>query len=247
MVSYFYADSVEGRGMKKLYIANWKSNKNFQQSTAWITEFCKKIAPHVLQKDYDKEIVIAPSFPSIAGVNYFIGSQKMSDYLLLGSQDISAYPAGAYTGAVSAINLQDSGVKYAIVGHSERRKYFHETHQDIALKIEQCLENSIQPILCIDADQAAEQFVHISDEIRSKIILAYEPIEYIGGTETQPVEDVLKVVKEFQSRYSPKQVIYGGSVNADSVTPFLEHDEISGFLVGGASLEVESFISLLQK
>ena len=231
--------------MKKLFIANWKSNKNFQQSTAWITDFSKQIAPHLLQKDFQKEIVIAPAFPAIAGVNYFIGSQKMSDQLFLASQDISPFPAGAYTGAVSAINLQDSGVKYAIVGHSERRKYFHETHQEIANKIDQCLENSIQPILCIDADQAAEQFTHISDDLRSKIIIAYEPIEYIGGTETQPVDKILNVIKEFKQLYSPKQIIYGGSVNADSITPLLAHDEIEGFLVGGASLEVEKFIQIV--
>ena len=232
--------------MKKLFIANWKSNKNFEQSSAWITEFAKQVSPYIAQADFQKEIVIAPSFPVIAGVNYFISSQKMSNNILLASQDISSYPAGSYTGAVSAVNLQDLNIKYAIVGHSERRKYFHESHQDVALKIEQCLENSIQPILCIDADQAAEQFTHIPDEQRSKIILAYEPVEYIGGTETQPVNQILKVIQEFKESYSPKQIIYGGSVNAESITPMLEHDEISGFLVGGASLEVESFLALIR-
>lgn len=231
--------------MKKLYIANWKSNKNFEQSTAWITEFSKQIAPHLLQKDFEKEIVIAPSFPAIPGVNYFIGAQKMKDHLFLASQDISPFPAGSYTGAVSAVNLQDSGVKYVIVGHSERRKYFHETHQDIANKIDQCLENNLTPIMCVDADIMSEQFSHLTDEVRKKIIVAYEPVDYIGGTETQPVDEALKVVQEIIERYSPMRVIYGGSVNSDSITPFLKHDKISGFLVGGASLKVESFVDLL--
>lgn len=227
--------------MKKLFVANWKSNKNREEVEKWMDKFSEFMARQQAADSFNSTVVICPPMPFVELVSKKMKDESVFKNVFLGVQDMSQFPAGSYTGAVSARNLEGFNVQYAIIGHSERRKYFHETHQEIANKIDQCLENSIQPIMCIDADQMHEQFSHLADDVKKKTTVAYEPIKYIGGTETQPADEAVRVIREIIDRYSPKQVIYGGSVNPDSIAPFLHHDEVAGFLIGGASLKAESF------
>ena len=220
--------------MTKLIIANWKSNKN-KNSTK---EFLENFEKNNFKSIKNKKAIFAPP----ANLLYLFKDIKNID---LAIQDISSYPSGSYTGAVSAKNLEDFNIKYAIVGHSERRRYFHETNQDIANKVAQCIENNIIPILCIDEDDISAQATAIPEKYLDKIIVAYEPLEAIGSGNNASVEQVLKVSAKIKKSFTDKtQIVYGGSVNADNIKDYLEICD--GVLVGGASLEAESFVDLLR-
>jgi triosephosphate isomerase len=231
--------------MSKLMIANWKSNKNLKETELWFSSFEKKLETLVALDKLHYEVVIAPPMPFIFSVKNSLEKSPLHQSVSLGIQDISAYPAGSYTGAVSGANLENLNVKYAIVGNSERRKYFHETSQDIALKVDQCLENGITPVVCVDRGQIQTQSDLIHSNKREKIVVAYEPIEHIGTGVSQDVSEVLEVIKEIGNSFSGSRIIYGGSVNRDNIAQYLPKSEIEGFLVGSASLDAEHFVDLM--
>lgn len=211
----------------KYIIANWKSNKNLAEATKWFNEF--KLNPST-----DNKVILAPAFPFLGLVN-----QLKPANLEVAVQDISPFPAGAYTGAVSSLNLQGLNVKYAIVGHSERRRYFHERHQDVANKVSECLANDITPIVCVDDEYIFDQAHGIEEKYLHKCIVAYEDLAAIGTGDNTPLESVLKVQELIRSVFGQVPVIYGGSVNPGNVKPYLENTD--GVLVGGASLDPDKF------
>ena len=232
--------------MKKLYVANWKSNKSRKDIEKWIDDFEEKRKINLALNKDDRKIVLCPPMPSIMFVSNRLLNQKLNQNVYLGVQDISPYPAGSYTGAVSTRNLEGFNVRFAIVGHSERRKYFHENSQDVANKVDQCLENNITPIICVDRNEIENQAVKIDAEKRKKIIVAYEPVEYIGTGTAQNVNEVLEVIAEVKKAFGNEtKVLYGGSVNPDNIEQFRSRDEIDGFLIGSASLDVEKFLDLI--
>lgn len=231
--------------MSKLFIANWKSNKNREEVDKWMDSFEEEIKPMVALNKLTHEIVVCPPMPSLMSVSNRLLNKQLFSQVSLGVQDISAYPAGSYTGGVSAPNLVGFNVRYAIVGHSERRKYFKENSQDVAMKIEQCLENEIVPIVCVDRHEVAAQASLIDATSRKRIIVAYEPIEHIGTGHSQPVDEVLTVFQEIKTAFGDVKIMYGGSVNPDNINQYLPHHEIQGFLVGSASLSVSTFINLI--
>ena len=218
----------------KLIVANWKSNKNREGAARWIREFGSE------GRGQRVKVVICPAFPSVSIVSDFLKEKKI-DNVFLGVQDISQFQAGAYTGAVSAQNLVGFDVSYAIIGHSERRRYFNETVQIVAQKIGQCLENDIQPILCLDGDQIQQQAMVLDEKIFDQLIIAYEPIEFIGTGKSQSIKEVLAVVRRIRQAFGQVKVLYGGSVDEISAATYLLSDELDGVLVGGASLDVDRF------
>ena len=126
----------------KYVIANWKSNKSRGEAENWMDGF-ENIKVQSASQQTDVKTIICPPMPSLMFVsNKLLDREKFAN-VHLGVQDISPFPAGKYTGAVSARNLDGFGVAYAIVGHSERRQFFHETHQDVANKVAQCVDNGI--------------------------------------------------------------------------------------------------------
>jgi triosephosphate isomerase len=170
----------------------------------------------------------------------------ISQKVAVGIQDISAYPAGSYTGAISGANLSGFNVKYCIVGHSERRKYFHESLEDIAKKVDQCLAEQITPIVCVDRQEIKFQADLIESSQYKKIIVAYEPVEYIGVGVAQDVAEVVQVINEIKKVFGEATIIYGGSVNADNVSEFSGQNEIEGYLVGSASLDAGQFAHIVK-
>lgn len=220
--------------MKKLFVANWKSNKNQEEVNLWMDSF----KPYI---SLEQEVVIAPSYPFLSLVGDKI---KDREDIYLAAQNLSAFPAGSYTGEVCARNLEGLGVKYVILGHSERRRYFKESHQDVANKISLALNNGIIPIVCVDHDYLENQAQLIDPELLSKCVVAYEPLAAIGTGEVAPVDKVEKVVKEIKSVFGKVPVLYGGSVDPDNIAPFLKITD--GVLVGGSSLDAAVFGELLQ-
>ena len=228
------------KSMSKLIIANWKSEKSVEQTQQWLDKFSES-----LQHPMPEGIVILPPMPSVA-----IAIAELHEFSLLGDitvgvQDISPFPAGSYTGAVSPQNLANLGVQYALVGHSERRRHFHETHQDVAKKVEQSLANGITPIVCVDKEYLDAQASAIEKKLLQECIVAYEPLSAIGSGQNEDVGTVKETIREIKRAFGDVKVLYGGSVNHSNVQEYLLVAD--GVLVGSASLDVYEFLALIEK
>ena len=213
--------------MRFLLTATFKSNKLKEDVVSWVRD----VTPHAPSS---LSLVVAPSFPHLSLV---------SSPLVLAAQDVSPFPPGSYTGAVNADQLKDFGVTYCLVGHSERRKYFHETPVEIANKVDLLLGVGITPILCLSKSDLAPQLSALTCNILSPIY-CYEPPADIGGTDTAPLEDIVGTVGEFKKIIGEQaRVMYGGSVNAGNAVPLIPH--VSGLLVSTACLNLKSFIDII--
>ena len=183
-----------------------------------------------------------------------------------GSQDVSAHASGAFTGEISAAMLHDLGCRFAIVGHSERRQYHHETDALVADKAQAALACGITPIVCVgetlterEAGQTEEvvkrqlaAVIHTNGQCISEIVLAYEPVWAIGTgktaspAEAQAVHAVLRAqLKAGNDQFAGVRILYGGSMNAANAASLLEQPDIDGGLIGGASLKAADFLTII--
>lgn len=226
--------------MSKLIIANWKSNHTLESAQDWL----KQVNQFLADEEPNLQPVLAPPFPLISGLQNLV----MSSQLQLAVQDISPYEAGSYTGAVSTANLIGLPVDYAIVGHSERRRYFGEIDEMEADKVQQCLTADITPVLCVDEPYLKSQAKALKQTgvqlPGAKLIAAYEPLSAIGTGENADFKQVQQVVKKIKKEYGDVRVIYGGSVDAVNIAGYLAVTD--GVLVGGASLGADYFIELMR-
>jgi triosephosphate isomerase (TIM) len=225
--------------MKKLILANFKSNKSIEEAESWLKSFVDGFDKNILDQF---DVSIAPSYVSL--LPFFVGLQDSKIGATLSVQDISAYPAGSYTGAVGLQNLSELDIKYAIVGHSERRRYFNEDHQLVARKVEQAVAGNITPIICVDESYLEEQLSIISDENMSKSIVAFEPVEAIGSGNNADLGTVKSVCDRVKKLNSEVGFIYGGSVDDSNVAEYLI--ETDGVLVASASLDADNFLKLIK-
>lgn len=218
----------------KMIIANFKSNKNKTEITEWVAEFSK------LSIQTSAQIVLCPPLPYL-----YAFDDICTGNIALGVQDVSPYPAGAYTGAIGTHNLDGLNIQYAIIGHSERRKYFHETSSDIAKKVKECLASGIIPIVCVTKDEVNETANALDESEKSKCIVAFEPIEHIGTGESDTLANILETKKWVTTAFGSVPYIYGGSVNTHTDPALLTSKDISGFLVGSATLNAQTFGELV--
>ena len=223
----------------KYLIANWKANKNIATAKEWLAQisFSANFSPS------STEIIIAPPYSLLPVLAEEIAKRQLP--IKLAVQDLSPFPAGAYTGEVSAVNLQGLNIQYAILGHSERRRYFAESDQLIANKVAQALENSIKPILCLDDDYIVSQAAALEKKYLSQIIAAYENRSAIGTGRNQPLETVREYRELIRQAFGSIPVLYGGSVRSDNVIDYWQ--ELDGVLIGGASLDARQFQQILQR
>lgn len=218
---------------KKLYIANWKSHKTKQETV----EFFDYLRENLKKIDLsDKEIIIAPPFTLLAKCHYLISEYKLP--VKLAAQNVSSYPEGAYTGEINAKQIREFA-DFVIVGHSERRKYLHENENDIENKIREAKEAGLIVIQCIQDEN--------SIIYKNADIIAYEPPSAIGTGSPDDPSHVAKVFEKIKEEGYTSPVLYGGSVTPQNISDFLAIDTLSGFLIGGASLQAKSFISLLSQ
>ena len=247
---------------KPLIIANWKIALDHEESVV----LANKIANSQGQFAELVHLVICPSATSLDAVGKAFGETPQVE---LGGQNSFYEEQGAYTGEVSVRALKQLGAKYVIVGHSERRKYFHETNEDVARKTKCILKEGLIPVVCIGETyeerqrQQAEVIVseelqaaleHVSLEANQHIIISYEPIWAIGtGQAIEPEQARLmgmvihqKIVDMFPQRTLKNlRVLYGGSVDASNVRQFVDDRVLSGVLVGGASQRFQDLQSLV--
>lgn len=210
-------------------IANWKSNKNIAEALDWISQ----VGPQIPKRD-ELKVVICPTFSALAEVKKAITVGNFP--LLLGSQDLSPFGTGAYTGEEPA-KLLNQLINLAILGHSERRQNFGETDEMVAKKTQQALEDGITPLVCVQDENTA-----VPEGCQ---LIAYEPVWAIGNGHPDTPENANKIAGLLKEKYGQNlEVLYGGSVNSDNVKGFISQENISGVLVGNASLDPDEFVKI---
>ena len=220
---------MAGLAEKNIWIiANWKSNKTIAEALDWVST----VGPKLPMQD-NLKIVVCPTFSALSEVKQAITVGNFS--LMVGSQDLSPFPNGPYTGEESAAILKQF-INLAIIGHSERRKNFNETDEMIAKKVRQALESEIIPLVCVQGQQTPVHGVNL---------IAYEPIFAIGTGNPDTPENANKVAGSFR-RSADIEVLYGGSVTSENVKSFITMENINGVLVGNASLDPEEFIKIVE-
>ena len=252
--------------MKKQLIAgNWKMNGSFGANKILLDE----ILAGIKVGTPSCQIAVCVPFPYLAQVQDYQGRSRDADgayQLSLGAQDVSAHELGAFTGEVSAAMLKQFGVRYAIVGHSERRQYHGESDAVVAVKAQRALAAGITPIVCVgetlDEREAGgteevvkrqlAAVIHTNGHCISEIVVAYEPVWAIGTGKTaspqeaQQVHAVLRAQLQAATEHADRVCIaYGGSMNAANAAQLLSQPDIDGGLVGGASLKPADFLTII--
>lgn len=216
---------------KRIYVANWKSHKTKGEAIDFFDLIKKRESEIDLS---DKEIIIAPPFTLLFKCRYLVDKYNLS--ISLSAQNVSPFPEGAYTGEVNAKQLKEMA-EYVIVGHSERKKYFNEKQIDIENKVRESLEVGLKVIQCVQDENDVI--------VKGVELVAYEPPSAIGTGNPDSPEHIEEVFDKILEDNSDVKVLYGGSVDPKNIRDFKKIDKLSGFLIGGASLPADSFISLL--
>ena len=221
------------------FVANWKSNKTLQEAREYMEALQLSDLPS------STHVIICPPFPYLFPL-VDIATEKHLP-VAFGVQDLSLFPFGAYTGAITGGMIKDTA-RYAIVGHSERRNYFHETNQDVANKVRTAFESGITPIVCVDEPYMESQLAFFTSDECKKMIVAYEPLSAIGsGIPDSPdhADQIAAKIQQVSEVEIP--VLYGGSATPESVQSFVAMPHIAGVLVGGASLNASTWSDLVHR
>lgn len=245
--------------MRKAILAgNWKMYK----TNAEAAQFMQDAA--VLTASEDLEFVICAPFTTLGALTELAAHTPIK----IGAQNMHHSEQGAFTGEISPIMLKHLGVQYVIVGHSERRTYFHEDNAFIAAKVKAAFQHSLIPILCVGEtlmqyeanetevvvrEQTETALQGLSSEQVKQLVVAYEPVWAIGTGKTASAQDANHVIGyirqiiagQFDSTVADQvRILYGGSVKPENIAQFMAESDIDGALVGGASLAFESFKEL---
>jgi len=241
---------------KKLIAGNWKMNGSIEGNDALVRAIVAGLA------DARCLAAVCVPAPYLAQVQVL----RQGGALELGAQDVSAHEQGAYTGETSAAMLKEFGVRYAIVGHSERRQYHGETDTLVAEKARAALAHGITPIVCVGETLAEREagrteevvkrqlaaVIHLNGHCISEIVVAYEPVWAIGTGKTatpeqaQQVHAVLRAQLRAATGHSERvHILYGGSMNAGNAASLLAQPDIDGGLIGGASLKAPDFLQII--
>ena len=251
---------------QNLVAGNWKMNLDYQAGLALVSEITNMVADEATGPQAP-QVVICPPSPFLAGIGKLLPA---GGRFHLGAQNCHQKESGAYTGEVSARMLQSVGCEYVILGHSERRQYFHEDDELLSQKVEAALAAGLQPIFCVgeslDTREADETFdfigrqleqglFHLSNEEFDRVIIAYEPIWAIGTGRTatsQQAQDVHAFIRERLARAYDAQaalnttILYGGSANAQNARELFAQPDVDGGLIGGASLKSRDFTEIIK-
>lgn len=217
--------------MKKTIIGNWKSNKNEKEALQWL----EVVGPGIMRIE-NLEISIAPQFSLLNLLNKEIKDEHYQ--LSLSAQDVSPFEEGSYTGEVSAKSLTGL-IKYVLIGHSERRKYFGETDEMIVQKVKMALKYGLIPIVCISNLKQARHF--------DTNHILYEPLFAIGSGESDTPEHANQMARKIKETLGEStNVLYGGSVDSENVISFVLQSQVDGVCVGGASLNPQEFLKIIE-
>jgi triosephosphate isomerase len=238
--------------VRKIIIAgNWKMHKTQAESLAFVEQFKSEIK----ETKEGREIILCAPFTSLTVLSKHLHGSR----IMLGSQNVHWETEGAYTGEISGEMLTEIGVKYVIVGHSERRQYFGETDETVNLRLKAAQKYALRPILCVGETKTQKDAGETEDIIinqlkenlvgidQSNLVIAYEPIWAIGTGDTCESSEANRVIGIIRQQLDNKNVSiqYGGSVKPGNIDEIMAQPEIDGALVGGASLSPSDFARLV--
>jgi triosephosphate isomerase len=245
---------------KKIVAGNWKMNKTVEEAIALVEGLKIELAGVT-----GVEAVVCPPFTALKSVSDLIADTEIK----LGCQNMSDQDGGAYTGEVAPAMLKELFVKYVILGHSERREYYGETDAIVNSKVKKALEQNLRPIVCVgeklEDREAGKTETVVEEQVRGSladitaaqfenVVVAYEPVWAIGTGKTatiDQVEEVHEYVRSLMTKLfgnelaSNTRILYGGSVKPDNIKELMELDNVDGALVGGASLDPDTFIKIV--
>ena len=252
-------------GRKPLMAGNWKMNLNHLEAIALV----QKLAYTLSDKDYEAvEVAVLPPFTHIRSIQTMVDGDRLR--IGYGAQDLSPHDSGAYTGDIGGPMLAKLGCTYVAVGHSERREYHAETDEVVNAKVQAAVRNGLVPILCVgeqlDVRREGGQVAHTTAQLRAALadvpadkartlVVAYEPVWAIGTGEVATPDDAQEVCAELRTTLAELytgdladgvRILYGGSVKPDNIAGIMSQSDVDGALVGGASLSVEDFASIVR-
>lgn len=247
--------------MRTPFIAgNWKMNKNIKDAVELIIGLKRELG------DAKIDIAVCPPFTTLSDARDIL----LDTGIKLGAQNLFWEDSGAYTGEVSANMLKDAGCEIVIIGHSERRKYFNETNENVNKKIKAALKTGLTPIVCVGEtleqreqnktldvvkDHITGALSGLSNDDVLKLVVAYEPVWAIGTGKTatpDQAQEVHAYIRKLLTELYGEQtsasirIQYGGSVKPENIKDLMAQPDIDGALVGGASLEVEAFVKIIK-
>ena len=243
--------------MRRILVANWKMNTTYREAMD-ILDYYKS---HLRKNDFIKIIICPPNvwLESVA--------KKLKNcHIEVGAQNIHYLEFGSITGEVSAPMVKQFA-SYVILGHSERKRFFHESNEAIHLKVKMAIKNNLKPIICFGEEikeegidhtlaQVAKSIQGLNNKDIKNVIFAYEPVWAIGTDEVASVSHVRDMIESARERiavvYSREvaykiKFLYGGSINEKNIKSFINENMINGFLAGRASLDVKKFNSIYVK
>ncbi|BCX49826.1 triosephosphate isomerase [Haloferula helveola] len=248
---------------KPIFAANWKMNKGPSETE----DFGKSFLPKVQHKTFPSDIVIAPPYVSLAKASELFGNVSS---VALAAQNCSQFDSGAYTGEVSPMMLKEFYVHYVILGHSERRSIYGETDEVINAKVLKAREVNLRPIFCIGETLEEREGGKLEEVLRRQVtvglkdvtekdlidtVIAYEPVWAIGTGVTASAEQAQEahafvrslIGEQFGADAAARiRIQYGGSVKPGNAAELMACTDIDGALIGGASLEPSSFLSIIE-
>lgn len=249
---------------QKIVAGNWKMNKTLEEGQKLASEIVHMIEDEVLD---NVQAIISSPFIHLATLS---GLVKNSEKVSLAAQNVSQYGSGAYTGEISCDMLKSVGVKYAILGHSERREYYHEDNEQLKQKVDTVLGADLLPIFCCGesldireagnhfdfvCNQLTESLFHLSDEEFKKVVIAYEPIWAIGTGVTASSEQAQEMHAAIRAHLSKQygeeiaqdtSILYGGSCKPSNAKELFACQDVDGGLIGGASLQSRDFVDIVK-
>lgn len=240
-----------------LIMGNWKMNTTREEGV----QLAKALAEGL--GNVTQEVAVCVPFVYLADVKNALAGSAIA----VGAQNVADQASGAYTGEVSAAMLADCGIKYALVGHSERRSYYGDTNESVAKRFCQALKQNVVPVLCVGEtleEREQERTFQVVDEqldavieaagieAFEKAVIAYEPVWAIGTGKTASDEQAQEVHQYIRQRIAERsaavaekvQILYGGSVKPDNAKALFAMPDIDGGLVGGASLDAKGFLQI---
>ena len=241
---------------KKLIAGNWKMNGSLAANEALVGELLAGIGQPAC------DVVVCPPGVYLGQLQRLLAGSPVE----LGAQNVSTHENGAFTGDVSAAMLKDFGVRYAIVGHSERRQHQAESDVHVAIKAKRALAAGITPIVCVgetlrEREEGMTEFIvkrqlaaviHLNGHCTSEIVVAYEPVWAIGTGKTATPEQAQAVHAALRAQLGAAgeqaagvRILYGGSMNAANAADLLAQPDIDGGLIGGAALKAPDFLKIL--
>jgi triosephosphate isomerase len=247
---------------KKIVAGNWKMNCNREEALSLATEIAGMVRD---EKHNETTVMIAPPFVHLASVAHLV----KPDGILVAAQNCAYEPSGAFTGEVSAGMLSSAGASAVIIGHSERRQYFHENDELLLKKVQLAISNQLQPLFCIGEllpdreagrhfDTVMSQLLNcvfkLDRESFTKLVIAYEPVWAIGTGKTatsQQAQEMHAYIRKLIAEYYDSEladgisILYGGSCNENNAKELFSMPDVDGGLIGGASLKSRSFMNII--